>query len=134
MKAVIWIAVIICVFLGIYKLWEYWDTMDKQRALELQRASQVFNGDRLPGMASYQLEGALAEAKTAGPAGVKNFIQKYRKSIQDPRLGWIELEYALSIATQDAVEAKKIYLSVKERIPPDSPLYKKIKEMEKAFE
>ena len=54
--------------------------------------------------------------------------------MKDPRLAWIELDYVVLISSTDPVQAKKIYRQVKQRTPADSPIYLRLRAMEKTYE
>ncbi len=80
------------------------------------------------------LEGPLKAAYQQGPAAIGAWLKKYRYAVKDPRLAAIELDYVTLLYQRDPVEAKKIYLSVKARTPANSPLYARVKKLEKAYE
>jgi hypothetical protein len=133
MKAVI--AIVIVALLGFvgFKVWEYWTQTEKDKPLT-QPVAEV-QPQSLPGLPS-QLESRLEEAKNRGPDTFKEFIDSIKKSplVKDPRLAWIELDYVVMIAGKDPAEAKRLFAKVKERTPPDSPVYARIKSLEKTFE
>jgi len=133
MKIAIIILVIAVVGFGAYKLWEYWDTTDQQKTIV--DPGQSLQPQSLPGLPS-QLEPKLQEAQRKGPQAFKEFIETIKKSplVKDPRLAWIELDYVMMIAAKDPAEAKRIFAKVKDRTPQNSPVYPRIKELEKSFE
>ncbi len=61
-------------------------------------------------------------------------MDKYRKVAKDPRLAWIELDYVQLVAPKNPGEAKRVFADVKQRTPPESPVYKRVKELEKTYE
>ena len=136
MKPIISLLVIIILFVGAYKLFDYWDRTDRDQAVEKIRADgsdiQEYN---LPGM-PYQLEPNYLKAKQNGAAGLKEFLDAYGKApkFHDPRKAWIELDYVVLIAGSDPVEAKRIFLDVKGRIRTNAPIYRRIRAMSKTFE
>lgn len=87
----------------------------------------------LPGMPD-NFEPALAAAQKGGPAVFKAWIAKYRSFIADPRLADIELDYVVSVGRQDPAEAKRVFQSVKSRVPPNSPVYDRVKRLAGTFE
>ena len=134
MKAVI--AIVIVAVLGFvgFKVWEYWTQTEKDKPLAGNPTSEV-QPESLPGLPS-QLESRLREAKSRGPDAFREFIDSIKKSplVKDPRLASIELDYVVMIAVKDPAEAKKLFAKIKERTPPDSPVYPRIKSLEKTFE
>lgn len=133
MKAVIAIVVIALLgFVG-YKAWEYWTQTEKDKSLT--NPTTAIQPESLQGLPP-QLEPRLQEAKSKGPDTFKEFIDSIKKSplVKDPRLAWIELDYVVMVASKDPAEAKRIFAKVKDRTPPDSPVYGRIKSLEKTFE
>ena len=87
----------------------------------------------LPGMPP-TFEASLQVAQNQGAIALKNWLVKYRPFIRDPRLGDIELDYVVLESRQDTSEAKRVFREVKDRTPPDSPLYARIKRLEKNYQ
>ena len=136
MKAAISILIVIGVILGVYKLWEYWDDVEQQKDLAAKKTQQeALRGDSLPGL-PYELEEDLRKAKEGGSKTLKAFIERIEKSpkVSDPRLAWIELDYVVMVSLEDPVEAKRAFRKVKGRVDPDSPVYRRVKELEKNYE
>jgi hypothetical protein len=135
MKALISILIVLVVGLGIWKVWDYWDRVSTDRAAAERAAKREITPGELGGM-PYQLERTLQEATKQGPAPLKAWIDKYKAAgaVKDPRLAWIELDYVLMISRDNPLEAKKLFNSIKQRIPPESPVYKRIKSLEKTYE
>jgi hypothetical protein len=121
-------------FVG-YKVWDYWTQTDTGKSPDGAQARAELSGESLPGI-PYQLEQPLRDAKSKGPDAYKEFIDNIKKSplVKDPRLAWIELDYVVMIASRNPAEAKRIFLKVKERTPPESQVYPRIKSLEKTFE
>jgi hypothetical protein len=118
---------------GGFKLWEYWDSTE-QNKVAVDPAANV-QPQSLQGLPQ-GLEQPLADAKAKGPDAFLEFIGNIKKSplVKDPRLAWIELDYVVMVAGKDPAEAKKVFRKVKERTPADSPVYPRIKSLEKTFE
>lgn len=136
MKIAISIIVIILVCVGGFKLWEYWDKVSQEK----EQTEKAADGSdikeyQLPGM-PYELEQRYTAAKQKGTASVKDFLDAYRKApkFEDPRKAWVELDYALLITGSDPLEAKRIFLDVKERTPTNSIIYPRIRAMSKTYE
>jgi hypothetical protein len=135
MKAVIAVLIIVAaIFLG-WKLLDYWDQTTQEREAKRQAASVQVNPKTLAGL-PYQLEGPLDEAYKKGAAGLKEWLEKVKGSpqVQDPRLALVELDYVTLIYRKDPIEAKRVFAEVKQRISPESPVYPRIKAMEKTLE
>ena len=79
-------------------------------------------------------EPALAAAQKQGAAGLRNFLANYGRSIRDPRLADIELDYVVLLSRQDPAEAKRVFEAVKVRTVMSSPVYGRIKKLEKTFQ
>jgi len=90
-------------------------------------------GDQLPGMPS-QLEQSLQEARKRGAAGLRDWLKAHGQSIEDPRKAWIELDYCVAVAREDTAEARRVFASVKERIGSASPVWPRVKQLEKTYE
>ena len=136
MKAAISILLVIGFIFGVYKMWDYWDNLDRQKVQSIEKAEkQAIRGESLPGLPQ-ALEADLTKAKADGPKATKAFIERIKKStmVGDPRLAWIEIDYVVAVSLQDAVEAKRAFREVKQRVTQDSPVYKRVKELEKTYD
>ena len=136
MKAAISILIIIAVCVGAFKLWEYWDKVSQEK----EQTEKIADGSdikeyQLPGM-PYELDQRYTAAKQKGAAGIKDFLEAYRKApkFEDPRKAWVELDYALLITGSDPLEAKRIFLDVKQRTPTNSLIYPRIRAMSKTYD
>jgi hypothetical protein len=87
----------------------------------------------LPGMPP-QLAASLETAESRGPGTLKKWIEANRKHLRDPKLGDIELDYAVAVARQNSSEAKAVYAGVKARTPSNSPLQARLKRLAPTFE
>jgi hypothetical protein len=138
MTKLIAIAIIIIVAVGGWNLYQYWGNYsdDQSQAREQAAAAAAaanFDPHSLPGLPQ-KLEGQLEIARKRGATGLRDWLNYYRKDIQDPRLAWIELDCCVLLVQNNPVEAKQLFASVKERISPASPVYPRVKQLEKAFE
>jgi hypothetical protein len=79
------------------------------------------------------LESALQASQKQGANGLRDFLNKYRYTIQDPRLAAIELDYVVLVSLQDPAEAKRVFKAVQQRTPTWSPIYGRIKGLEKNY-
>lgn len=134
MSKLIGIVIIIAVIYGGYALWEYWDKYNTGQDLkeEEARKKQVVP-EQLPGITS-QLEHTYEMAQKNGAAGIRNWLKAYHAQVQDPRLAWIELDYVIAISQEDPAEAKKVFADVKDRTETNSPVYPRVKELEKTYD
>jgi hypothetical protein len=134
MKIALSILIIFGVCFGGWKIWDYWAKVREQENV-VQEEPVELNPTSIPGL-PYALEQKLTEAKQRGPKTFKQFIDAWKNSpeVKDPRLAWIELDYVTMIASSDPIEAKRIYLEVKQRIPTNSVIYPRIRSLAKAYE
>jgi len=134
MKIALSILIIFAVCFGGWKIWDYWAKVREQENVVQEEPAEL-NPTSIPGL-PYALEQKLTEAKKAGAKTLKQFIDAWKNSpeVKDPRLAWIELDYVTMIASSDPIEAKRIYLDVKQRIPTNSVIYPRIRSLAKAYE
>jgi hypothetical protein len=135
MTKAIAVLIIIAAIYGGWELFLYWDKVNHEDEVAKKRAAAevITDGGQLPGL-PYQYWASLQAAQKQGPAGVKNWLTTYGKIVQDPRKAWIELDYCVSIVRDDPVEAKRIFADVKQRTPTSSPVWPRIKQLEKTYE
>ncbi len=138
MTKIIAALIILLVLWGGWELFFYWERVkNEQETQKKQAAAALVVGDNLPGMpynTAYQLDKSLKAAQTQGPAAMKNWLKTYGTMVKDPRKAWIELDYCQLLASQDPAEARRIFAEVKARTPQSSPVWPRIKEMEKTYQ
>jgi hypothetical protein len=88
--------------------------------------------ESLPGLPQH-LEASLAAAKRQGPDALKTWLRQNRRQVQDPRLADIELDYVLAVAGKNFGEAREVFAAVRQRTPADSPVYPRIRMLEKTY-
>jgi hypothetical protein len=76
----------------------------------------------------------LEIARNRGATGLRDFLARYGKNIDDPRRAWIELDYVVLLAQSSPGEARREFAKVKSRIQSDSPVYNRVKQLEKTYE
>jgi hypothetical protein len=134
MTKAIWILIIFLVAYVGYRLFQQWDQArlehEGQKKVE---AAAVVVGERLPGMPQ-QLESSLKAARDRGPAAFRSWFRDNEKFLADPRKAWIELDLCVAMSRENPSEAKKIFAGIKSRVPPSSPVWPKMKELEKTME
>ena len=130
------IAVLI-VALVLFAAWHvvmYYDKVQNEKESEQKQAAAArVDGDSLPGL-PYQLQDSLRAAEQQGATGLGNWLKVYGPSVQDPRRAWIELDYCVQIARDNPAEARRIFAEVKQRTPPSSRIWPRIKELAKTYE
>ncbi|MGO8675958.1 MAG: hypothetical protein ACLQVX_08805 [Limisphaerales bacterium] len=135
MSKVIGIAIIVLLLFGVYHLVMYYDKVkDEKESEQKQAVSARYLGDSLPGMPTRELETSYQAAEKEGAAGLGRWLKAYGANVGDPRRGWIELDYCVEIARDNPAEAKRVFAEVKQRTPPSSPLWPRIKELSKTYE
>lgn len=136
MKLLISILILVGVAMGGYKIYDHWQSVKQRRVLQEKAARGAdINPESLPGLPS-QLQYKVRENQEAGPEAFKRFIDSCKRfpDVKDPRLAWMELDYLVMISQTDPIEAKKIFFEVKKRTPTDSPIYPRIRALEKTYE
>lgn len=131
------IAVLIILAVGYigFLVYQQWDKARTEHANQRQAQAAAVNvvPESLPGM-PYQLDQSLRSAREKGPAAFRAWFNTYERQLADPRKAMIELDLCVALARENPVEAKRIFAGVKSRVPPASPAWPKMKELEKTFE
>ena len=134
MSKLIAAVIIIAVLYGGWELFLYWEKVKNEEATQQkQAAAATVMGDQLPGL-PYQLEPSLQAARKQGAAGLRNWLKANAQSVEDPRRAWIELDFCVAVAREDTAEARRVFAQVKERLGPASPVWPRMKELEKTYE
>jgi hypothetical protein len=135
MSRLIGIAVIALLVFGGWKLAEYYQRVEAERAYEMRHG-----GPRAlppaPALAGLPpaLEPSLIEAESRGASALHQWLEYYGPSVQDPRKASIELDYCVMIARDDPAAARQLFDAVRQRIKPDSPLRPRIEAMAGAYQ
>lgn len=135
MKAVITILIILG-FLWVYKqIFDKYERVKKESDVEQTSPERPVtqSSSALPGMPE-SLESSLDAAQKQGADGLAQFLRQYRHAIRDPRLAAIELDYVVLVSLKDPNEARRVFRSVQERTPPASPVYQRVKRLEKTYQ
>lgn len=134
MTKLISVLVIAALLFGAWELFLYWDSVKREQETEQKRAeAEQVVPEQLPGMAS-QLEPSLQAAKNQGAAAMKNWLKTYGYAIHDPRKAWIQLDYCLLLSRENPAEARRLFAEIKNRTPESSPVWRRIKQLEKTYE
>jgi hypothetical protein len=106
---------------------------NEEETKQRQEAAAMVVGDQLPGL-PFHLEASLQAARKQGAAGLRSWLKTYGQSVEDPRKAWIELDFCVAVAREDPAEARRVFAAVKERLPPSSPVWPRLKQLEKTYE
>ncbi len=118
------------------QLFNYWEAVKAKKEIEdrggvsspAPAASAV-----LPGLPA-NLEASLQAAQKQGAPGLKNWLNLYRPYVSDPRLAAIELDYIVLISSTNPQEARRLFTLVKQRTATNSPVYPRVKRLEKTYQ
>jgi hypothetical protein len=125
---------IVAALFGAWELFLYWEKVkNDEETNQKKEAAAMVLGNQLPGM-SPTLDASLEAARKQGAAGLKNWLKTHNQSVEDPRKAWIELDYCMAVARENTLEAKRVFAAVKERTPPSSPVWPRIKQLENTYE
>jgi len=117
-----------------YHLFRYWESVsDEEQSQRKEVATLAHQAENLPGLPPHLQEG-LRAAQQHGANGLRNWLNAFGSQVQDPRKAWLEMDLCVAIAREDPAEARRIFKSVKERIPPSSPVWPRVKQLEESFE
>jgi hypothetical protein len=125
-------AILLLVIYLAYHLFLYWERVRDERDLQEAAAKAVVRPESLPGL-PYQLEASLQAAQRQGVNVFRKWLELYGPMIEDPRKAWIELDYCLLLARDNPREARRVFAEVRKRIPTNSPVYPRIKQLEKTY-
>lgn len=134
MSKLIGILVVLAVVYFGWHIFMYYEKVSNEKEAEKKEAAAaVVVGDQLPGMPS-QLEASLQTAREQGAIALTNWLKTYNQLVQDPRRAWIDLDYCILISRANPAEARRIFAAVKERTPPSSPVWPRIKQLQATYE
>ena len=133
-KLLLAVVIIVGLGMGAYQIWEYWGKFKPtESSSQSPAAAPIVSDSSLPGMPP-RLEPYLEAARQRGAQGLHDFLLTYGKTIGDPRLGNIELDYVVLVAKDKPSEARKVFAKVKSRTSPTSPIYPRVQLLEKTYE
>ena len=128
------VLLIALVAFGAYRVFVYYQGGEQEPTAGSRQASATRSDpSRLPGM-SQGLEPSLQAAQRQGPVAFKRWLDAYGSRLQDPRRAWIELDYCTMVARENPREARAVYAAVKERLSTNSPVYPRLKQLERTFD
>lgn len=133
MKILIIIALVGILALGGWQVFETWQGLkekEKPRPTEETRPAATVPIEGLPPI----LEISLQAAQRRGAAGLRDWLRAYGKTVRDPRLASIELDYVVLVAREDIGEARRVFAQVKARTPPSSPNFSRVKQLQNIYQ
>jgi hypothetical protein len=132
MKTFFSILAVLIIGMAVWKLWEYYERVGGP---ETGGSGQTTAPAAVP-LPSLppKLEQELADARKRGAVALKAWLDRHRPHVKDPRLAAIELDYVVMVSATDPVQAKKLFQEIKQRTPPDSPVYPRLKDLEKTYD
>jgi hypothetical protein len=137
MRQVLGILILLGAFFLVKELFLKYKTIEKQDAAsepsgKKEPARPPATATALPGLPE-SMEAALQAAEKRGAEGLRNFLRTYGPYVRDPRLASIELDYVVLVSRVDPAEARRVFKSVQERTPTFSPIYERVKRLEKNY-
>ena len=134
MKALISILIIVVVVFCGWKLVAYYQKVEAEtQSKEKVESGADIRPDDLPGLPG-GLYTSLQAAQKNGSTGLREWLKAYGAQVQDPRKAWIEMDCSLALLRTDPNDAKRIFKAVKDRTSTNSPVYPRIRQLEKSFE
>ena len=138
MRQLIGILLILGAIWGCKELYRYWEEVKARKEAEDRGGrppptSEVATPTALPGLPA-NLEPSLQAAQKQGAAGLKNWLKLYRPYVSDPRLAAIELDYIVLISSSNPQEARQLFAAIKQRTPTNSPIFPRIRQLEKTYQ
>ena len=124
--------VIVVIYCG-WHLFLYWEKVKNEEETQKKEAAAVLNPIYLSGLPS-QLEQSYQQVQKLDNAAMRAWLKTYGGSLQDPRKAWIELDFCVAITREDPAEARRIFKSVKDRTPANSPIQPRLKQLQKSYE
>lgn len=124
---------LVALYLG-KQLYSFWETVKARNTDPAQAAKPAETASsNLPGLPP-SMEASLQMAQRNGAKSLRDWLKFYRRYVADPRLAAIELDYVILIGPSDRLEARRVLAEVGQRTPPTSPVYDRLKRLEKTYE
>jgi hypothetical protein len=134
MSKIIGAFVIILFIVAGWKLVGYYKQVaEEERSQKKAEQGADIKPEQLGGM-PYQLDQSLQAATKNGPAAMREWLKLYGPQISDPRKAWIEMSYCVAVMREDPIDAKRVFQTVKERTPTNSPVFPRVQQLERTFE
>ena len=138
MRQFIGILLIIGAIWGCRELYRYWENVKARKEAEDRAGGPTTTAvaatpTALPGLPA-NLESSLQAAQKQGATGLKNWLKLYHPYVSDPRLAAIELDYIVLISSSNPQEARQLFAAIKQRTPTNSPIFPRIRQLEKTYQ
>ena len=134
MTRLIAVLIVVVVLYGGWRFFLYWDKVkNEEETQKKQVATAVIQPESLPGLPQ-QYESGLRAAQQDGTAAFRKWLKTYDKLLEDPRRAWVQLDFCVAIAREDPSEARRVFAEVKARTPPSSPVWPRMKQLEKSYQ
>ena len=133
MTKLIWALIIAAVAFVGHRIYLHWAKVHEERSGKVEAPVVAVTGDSLPGMPAH-LDAGCRAARDKSPSAFRAWFNANEKLLSDPRKAWIELDLCVAIRRDSPLEAKEIFARVKKRVAPSSPVWPRMKELEKAFQ
>lgn len=134
MTKLIAIFIIVLVIVAGFKLVGYYKQVEEEnRQQHREETGADIRPEQLDGL-PYQFQQSLQAAEKNGASGLRDWLKFYGPQVKDPRKAWIELDYCLAAMRDDPNEARRVFQTVKERTPTNSPVYPRVRQLERTFE
>lgn len=125
---------ILLVVWGAYRMFSYYKEVQEKRWIEQEQATaEGVDPETLDGVPRALLS-SLRNAEAQGAAALGQWLETNGNYIRDPRKAWIQLDYCTLIAREDPQEAKAVFADVERRLREDSPVYPRLKQLQRSFE
>jgi hypothetical protein len=119
-------------FVG-YRVYLHWAKIHEERGGKVEAPLVAVSGDSLPGMPAH-LDATCRAARDKSAAAFRSWFAAHEKQLSDPRKAWIELDLCVAIRRDSPMEAREIFARVKKRVAPSSPVWPRMKDLERAFQ
>jgi hypothetical protein len=135
MRQILGILIVVAVLVMFKRLYAKYEAIKREgtKSEQTTPAGPADASASLPGLPP-NLEVRLQAAHKEGAEGLRRFLAQYRYAVTDPRLASIELDYVVLVNLQDPAEAKRVFKSVQQRTLPSSPVYGRVKQLEKTYQ
>jgi len=133
MTKLIWALIIAAVAFVGYRGYLHWAKIQEERGGKVDAPVVAVTGDSLPGMPAH-LDAGCRAARDKSPAAFRAWFAAHERFLSDPRKAWIELDLCVAIRRDSPAEAREIFARVKKRVAPSSPVWPRMKDLERAFQ
>ena len=130
-KLISLLIIVVVIWVG-WKAYTQWEQVRGEQAAA-ERQTVATNAQQLEGLPP-QLETSLQAAEQAGAARLQAWLNTFGRMVRDPRRAWIELDCCVMLARDNPAEARRLFAAIKERTPASSPVYPRIKQLERTYE